>query len=133
MDFRSKIINMKSRVIVRRKRGSLPDKTKEAINDLGIEEDDWQKEKKDFLHSLNRLSSLPRTNTGISSSLRSHTVQVLSQESSPQVSLGTTGMDLISLGNKPIIEKKASVYAEAVKILNETRSRGLPFKVRRIV
>lgn len=95
---------------------------------MQVLEDNWQKEKKDFLHSLNRLSSLPRTNTGISSSLPSHAVQNLSKESSPQIYSGTTGMDLISLGDKPIIEKKASVYAETVKILNEARSRGLPFK-----
>lgn len=95
---------------------------------MQVLEDNWQKEKKDFLQSLNRLSSLPRTNSGISSSVPGHTLPNLSQESSPQLSVGASGIDLISLGNKPIIEQKVAIYAETVKNLNQTRGRGLPFK-----
>ena len=49
--------------------------------------------------------------------------------SSPQISSGPSSMGLAPLANKPVLEKKASVYAEVVKNLNSARERGLPFKV----
>lgn len=59
----------------------------------------------------------------------SHPGQIVSIASNHQVSPGPSTMDLVPLGNKPILEKKASVYAEVVKNLNNARERGLPFKV----
>lgn len=53
--------------------------------------------------------------------------QLPSLASSLQISTGPSNMEVIP--NKPIIEKKASVYAEIVKNLNDARGRGLPFKV----
>lgn len=58
-----------------------------------------------------------------------HSGQIVSMASSPQVSSGAQGMDLVPLTNKPVLEKKATVYAEVVKNLNNARERGLPFKV----
>ncbi|KAK9290676.1 hypothetical protein L1049_008850 [Liquidambar formosana] len=48
--------------------------------------------------------------------------------SSPQVSSGPSSMKLVPLANEPILEKKASVYAEVVRNFNNARERGLPFK-----
>lgn len=53
-----------------------------------------------------------------------------SMASSPQISSGPSGMELVPLANKPLLEKKATVYAEVVKNLNNARQQGLPFKVR---
>lgn len=62
----------------------------------------------------------------------SHPGQTVSIASSSQVSPGPSSMDLIPLANKPILDKKATVYAEVVKNLNNARERGLPFKVRMV-
>ncbi|KAH0462393.1 hypothetical protein IEQ34_009968 [Dendrobium chrysotoxum] len=95
---------------------------------MRVLEDDWQNVKKDFMQNLNRLASLPRINTGISSNVPNRAVQISSKESSPQVFGGPSTMNLISLGNKPVIDRKASVYSETARILNDARGRGLPFK-----
>ncbi|KAF9593700.1 hypothetical protein IFM89_024638, partial [Coptis chinensis] len=94
---------------------------------LHVMEEDWQKEKLDFLQSLSRFSMLPRTN---SSSVVSTTRpgQMASMVSSPQVSAGPAGMDLVPLGNKSVLDQKASVYAGVVRNLNNARERALPFK-----
>ena len=55
--------------------------------------------------------------------------QIVSMASSPQVSSSASSMQLLPLANKPILEKKAAVYAGVVKNLNNARERGLPFKV----
>ncbi|KAL3748716.1 hypothetical protein ACJRO7_009885 [Eucalyptus globulus] len=83
-----------------------------SFNDymLKVLEDDWQKEKRDFLQSLSRISLLPKTNI---------------------VDSGHGGARLpqiASTANKSILEKKASVYGGVVKDLNSARERGLPFK-----
>jgi nuclear pore complex protein Nup93 len=62
-----------------------------------------------------------------------HLGQTVSMASSPQLSSGPSSMDLVPLANKPILEKKASVYAEVVKKLNDARERGLPFKVNMVI
>jgi len=38
-------------------------------------------------------------------------------------------MEIVPLTGRPIVEKKAAVYAEIVKNLNKARESGLPFKV----
>jgi nuclear pore complex protein Nup93 len=51
------------------------------------------------------------------------------QVSTPQLSAGSTAMAIVPASDKTITEKKASLYAETVRDLNEARSRKLPFKV----
>lgn len=55
--------------------------------------------------------------------------QIASVSSTPQVSSGSSSMEIVPLTGRPIVEKKASVYAEVVKNLNKARESGLPFKV----
>lgn len=92
-------------------------------------QDDWQKEKRDFLQSITRLSSLPRTssvplNTG-------ETFQRQNPTLASQISVGKTNnnMDIVPIANIPILERKASVYADVVKHLNNSREHGIQFKV----
>ncbi|PON32442.1 Nucleoporin interacting component [Trema orientale] len=101
-----------------------------SFNDymLKVLEEDWQKEKRDSLQSLSRISTLPRTNMTISGSGVTRSGQIVSMTSSPQVSSGASNMELVPLANRPILEKKATVYAEVVNNLNNARERGLPFK-----
>ncbi|ERN00292.1 hypothetical protein AMTR_s00107p00047780 [Amborella trichopoda] len=94
---------------------------------MQVLEDDWQKEKRDFLQSLSCLSTLPRTNSAVPSISTPQVGLISSAASSPQVSASSSGMQLAPLSNKPILEKKASAYAEVVRNLNVSRERGLPF------
>lgn len=88
-------------------------------------QEDCRKEKRDFLHSLSKISMSPKTKMIDSSrGTRAGSLVALS----PQVS-SKPGTELVSMTNKPIHEKKAYVYAEVVKKLNSARERGLPFKV----
>ncbi|KAG5515560.1 hypothetical protein RHGRI_036566 [Rhododendron griersonianum] len=68
-----------------------------SFNDymMTVLQEDWQKEKRDFLQS---------------------------------VSSGQSSMEIAPLPNKPVLEKKAVVYADVVKNLNHAREHGLPFK-----
>ncbi|XP_077253727.1 nuclear pore complex protein NUP93A-like [Tasmannia lanceolata] len=91
-------------------------------------EEDWQKEKRDFLQSLSRLSTLPRSNGSALSTVVTRPGQMASLPSSPQISTGPSSMAIVPVPNEPIHEKKASVYAEVVRNLNDARERGLPFK-----
>ncbi|KAK4757373.1 hypothetical protein SAY87_018674 [Trapa incisa] len=91
-------------------------------------EDDWQKEKHDFMQSLSRISSLPRSKVMDTVASGSHVARIASGVSSPQLSSGPAGMDIVSVSNKPIMEKKASAYGEVVKSLNSAREHGLSFK-----
>ncbi|KAK9128828.1 hypothetical protein Syun_017625 [Stephania yunnanensis] len=95
---------------------------------LQVLEEDWQKEKVDFLQSLSRLSSLPRTNASAVTLGVTRPAQVASITSSPQVSAGQSSMALVPLGDKSVLEKKAAVYGEVVRNLNSARERALPFK-----
>ncbi|KAJ7972191.1 Nuclear pore protein [Quillaja saponaria] len=95
---------------------------------MKVLEEDWQKEKRDFIQSLNRISTLPRTNMTEAITGGALSGQIVSMVSTPLVSSGLSSMDIVRLAKKPIIEKKASIYAEVVKNLNKARERGLPFK-----
>lgn len=100
-----------------------------SFNDymMSVLQEDWQKEKRDFLQSLSRISVLPRTNICDSSSgIRQG--QIVPMTSSPEVSYGPSGVELALLADKPMVEKKAATYAEVVKNLNNARQHGLPFK-----
>ncbi|KAH9679410.1 nuclear pore complex protein NUP93A [Citrus sinensis] len=101
-----------------------------SFNDymMKVLEEDWQKEKRDFLRSLSRISTLPKTNMTDTSTGGTLPGQMASMASSPQISSGPSGMELVPLANKPLLEKKATVYAEVVKNLNNARQQGLPFK-----
>ncbi|KAK2406591.1 nuclear pore complex protein NUP93A [Trifolium repens] len=94
---------------------------------MKILEEDWQKEKRDFLQSLSRISTLPRTNIIANSNVGTHPGQIVSISSTPQVSSGS--MEIVPMTSRPTMEKKASVYAELVKNLNRARQSGLPFKL----
>ncbi|KAL6145200.1 hypothetical protein ACLB2K_055888 [Fragaria x ananassa] len=95
---------------------------------LKVLEEDWQMEKRDFLQSLSHISTLPRTNVTYTVSAGSRPGQLTPIASNPHGSSGPSSMELVPLDSKPIHERKASVYAEIVKNLNNARQRGLPFK-----
>ncbi|KAH6819364.1 Nucleoporin interacting component family protein [Perilla frutescens var. frutescens] len=101
-----------------------------SFNDymMSVLQEDWQKEKRDFLQSLSRISVLPRTNIRDSSSGISRQGQIVSVISSPEISYGSPSVELALLADKPVVEKKAAAYAEVVKNLNSARQHGLPFK-----
>ncbi|KAL2591041.1 hypothetical protein AAZV13_13G321600 [Glycine max] len=101
-----------------------------SFNDymMKVLEEDWQKEKRDFLQSLSRISTLPRTNIAANSNVGTLPGQIVSVSSTSQVSSGMPSMEIVSLTGRPIVEKKASVYAEVVKKLNKAREAGSPFK-----
>ncbi|KAH9307979.1 hypothetical protein KI387_035890, partial [Taxus chinensis] len=96
---------------------------------LQVLEDDWQKEKQDFLHNLSRLPTTSKTNDGISSAGISQSVRRSSVATTTHLSQGAQSMDLVPATEKPFLEKKASAYADVVRNLNAARERGLPFKV----
>lgn len=100
------------------------------IGEADVWQEDWQKEKRNFLQSLSRISTLPKTNMAETSTGGTLPGQLVSVTSSPQGFSGPSSMDLVPLAHKPILDKKATVYAEVVKNLNNARERGLPFKVR---
>ncbi|KAM0924208.1 hypothetical protein ACQ4PT_005029 [Festuca glaucescens] len=93
---------------------------------MQVFEDDWQKEKRDFLQSLSRLSTLPKRNTNLAGGL-SRPALMPSSASSPQASSGLPAMEVMPIPNKTIIENKSSVYAGVVRDLNDARGRSLPF------
>ncbi|PHT81037.1 Nuclear pore complex protein NUP93A [Capsicum annuum] len=95
---------------------------------MKVLENDWKKEKRDFLQSLSRISTLPRTNISESSPLGGHQGQIASLTYSPQVSSGPSSVEPLALTNRPIAEKKAAAYGEVVKNLTSARERGLPLK-----
>ncbi|KAI9110313.1 hypothetical protein K1719_018755 [Acacia pycnantha] len=99
-----------------------------SFNDymMKVLEEDWQKEKRDFLQSLSRISTLPRTNMIATSNVGTRPGQLVA--SSPQASSGIAGTEIVPLASKPVVEKKAAVYAEVVKNLNKAREGALPFK-----
>ncbi|XAR68488.1 hypothetical protein NMG60_11003624 [Bertholletia excelsa] len=101
-----------------------------SFNDymMTVLEEDWQKEKRDFLQSLSRITTLPKTNLGDSIAAGTRPGQIVPLTSSTQVSSVQSSMELAPLSNKPVLEKKASTYGDIVKNLNNARECGLPFK-----
>ncbi|KAG8042912.1 hypothetical protein GUJ93_ZPchr0860g38053 [Zizania palustris] len=96
---------------------------------MEVLEDDWQKEKRDFLQSLSRLSTLPKRNTNLMASGLSHPALMPSSASSPQASSGLPSKEVMPIPNKTTIENKSSVYAAVVRDLNDARGRSLPLVV----
>ncbi|KAJ6677231.1 NUCLEAR PORE COMPLEX PROTEIN NUP93 NUCLEOPORIN NUP93 DEAD EYE PROTEIN [Salix viminalis] len=101
-----------------------------SFNDymMRVLEEDWQKERRDFLQSLSRISSSPWTKIVDSSTGRTHPGQLASLAYSPHASSGPSGMEIVPLANKSIVEKKAPACAEVVKNLNRAREHGSQFK-----
>ncbi|XP_052176357.1 nuclear pore complex protein NUP93A-like [Diospyros lotus] len=101
-----------------------------SFNDymMTVLEEDWQKEKRDFLQSLSRISTLSKTNLGDSGAMGTRPGQIVSLTSSSQISSGQSSIQLAPLANKPVLEKKAAAYAKVVKNINDAREHGLPFK-----
>ncbi|KAL7134184.1 hypothetical protein ABFS83_11G010000 [Erythranthe nasuta] len=101
-----------------------------SFNDymMSVLEEDWQKEKRDFLQSLSRISTLPRTDIRDSNSGVSRQGQIVPMTSRSGVSSVPSSLEPALLANKPVIEKKAAAYAEVVKSLNAARKNGSPFK-----
>ncbi|KAK8712102.1 hypothetical protein V6N13_147353 [Hibiscus sabdariffa] len=99
-----------------------------SFNDsmMKVLEEDWQKEKRDFLQSLSRISTLPKTNMTDKSIGGVRSGQIVSMSSSPQVPSGPSAMGLLPIADKPV-DNKVSVYAEVVKDLNNARERGMAF------
>ncbi|TYH91019.1 hypothetical protein ES332_A13G088600v1 [Gossypium tomentosum] len=54
--------------------------------------------------------------------------QMVPMAYSSHVSSGPSASGLLPLADKPVVEKKVSVYAEVVRNLNNARQQGLPFK-----
>ena len=71
-------------------------------------QEDWQKEKRDFLQSLSRISTLPKTNMIDTSIGGARSGQIVSMTST-QVSSGPSGMELVPLANKPVVKKSVSI------------------------
>ncbi|EFJ19806.1 hypothetical protein SELMODRAFT_177656 [Selaginella moellendorffii] len=87
-------------------------------------EDDWQKEKREFLNSLSRLplsSGTPgKQASRVSGVLDSSAVKALPDMRAPNPFLSTPSQ---------VVNAKAAGYAEAVAKLNAARERSEPFKV----
>ncbi|KAL7617424.1 hypothetical protein Lser_V15G03799 [Lactuca serriola] len=82
-----------------------------------------KRKKRDFLHSLSRISSLARTNVTDSSIGANRSGPILSLTSSPHISSGPSNMELLA-----IADKKAATYVEVVRKLNDARQRSLEYK-----
>ncbi|KAL7607533.1 hypothetical protein Lser_V15G19583 [Lactuca serriola] len=82
-----------------------------------------KRKKRDFLHSLSRISSLARTNVTDSSIRANRSGPILSLTSSPHISSGPSNMELLA-----IADKKAATYVEVVRKLNDARQRSLEYK-----
>lgn len=98
-----------------------------AFNDYMIKalEDNWQKEKRDFLHTLSRLPLTPAPSIGTPSigakqNLRSQ-ILPFGSNSSPQ------DLQIHTLMHNTFLERKAAAYAEVVVKLNASREHGIPF------
>ncbi|GJZ76888.1 nuclear pore complex protein NUP93A [Tanacetum coccineum] len=82
-----------------------------------VDKDDWRKEKRDFLHSMNRISTLPRTNLNDSSFRDSRSGQKFTP-----VPIADEPAD------EPADEKKVAAYANVVRTLNAARHHATAFK-----
>lgn len=96
---------------------------------LQVLEDDWQKEKRDFLHNLSRLPATPKPNGSSTSAGISHSARSSSVTASPHLLEGPQSMEVMPSTERPLLERKASAYADVVRNLNSARERGLPFKI----
>ena len=89
-----------------------------SFNDymMKVLEEDWQKEKRDFLQSLSRISTLPKTNMIDKSSGGIRSGQMVPMASSSHVSSGPSASGLLPLADKPVVEKKCRYMRKLLEI-----------------
>ena len=88
-------------------------------------QDEWQKEKRDFLHTLSRL---PLTLAPIVST-PSSAKQTQRSQIVPYSAKSSQDMQISESVQNTYQERKAAAYAVVVVKLNESRERGIPFNV----
>eukprot|EP00249_Psilotum_nudum_P024016 c29060_g1_i1 orf=572-3217(-) len=92
---------------------------------MKVLEDDWQREKHDFLNNLSRLPLTP-VSVGLTPSTDpTHSLR------GQKMGAGLRPMQVVrelESTYKTVLDRKASVYAEVVLRLNAARERGMPFK-----
>jgi hypothetical protein len=88
-------------------------------------QDDWMKEKREFLNNLSRLPHAS-SNAGVQS-VSTNAIQPY--QGSTAIAPLRVQDTLRSSDNISSIQKKAAAYADVVMRLNEARERSLPFKV----
>ncbi|TYJ42981.1 hypothetical protein E1A91_A03G122800v1 [Gossypium mustelinum] len=81
-----------------------------------LQQEDWQKEKRDFLQSLSRISTLPKTNMIDKSSGGIRSGQMVPMASSSHVSSGPSASGLLPLADKPVVEKKCRYMRKLLEI-----------------
>jgi len=93
-------------------------------------QDDWMKEKREFLNNLSRLPHAPSNvgNQGASANAiqpyqGSTAITPLRLQDTPR------GSEPVSSTQQNMDSRKAAAYANVVTRLNEARERSLPFKV----
>ncbi|KAG0576106.1 hypothetical protein KC19_5G056000 [Ceratodon purpureus] len=97
---------------------------------LKVVEDDWAKEKRDFLNNLSRLPQAPPNSGNQRSS--GHAVQPYQGSSTItplRVQDTPRGSESVFTAHQNMDSRKAAAYANVVTRLNEARERSLPFKV----
>ncbi|KAK5839288.1 hypothetical protein PVK06_008064 [Gossypium arboreum] len=82
-----------------------------------LQQEDWQKEKRDFLQSLSRISTLPKTNMIDKSSGGIRSGQMVPMASSSHVSSGPSASGLLPLADKPVVEKKCRPMPSALVVI----------------
>lgn len=93
-------------------------------------QDDWMKEKREFLNNLSRLPHAPSNVGGQSAS--TNAIQPYQGSTAitplrPQDTLRRS--ENVSSTQQNMLSRKAAAYANVVMRLNEARERSLPFKV----
>ncbi|BBN03469.1 nuclear pore complex protein Nup93 [Marchantia polymorpha subsp. ruderalis] len=94
---------------------------------LKIMEDDWQKEKRDFLSNLSRL---PFSTSGSVEAVSSSSIQgVRGTPGGVRATPETRVLEYSSSSHRSILDRKAAAYADVVVQLNAARERSVPFKI----
>jgi len=93
-------------------------------------QDDWMKEKREFLNNLSRLPHAP-SNAGVQSASTNAIQPYQGSTAITPLKLQDTprGSDNVSSTQQSAVSRKAVAYANIVLRLNEARERSLPFKV----
>lgn len=95
-------------------------------------QDDWNKEKREFLNNLSRLPHAPSSVGGPTSSTNAIQPYQGSTAITTRPQDITRGSESMPATQQDMVARKAAAYANVVMRLNESRERSLPFKVRSI-
>lgn len=95
-------------------------------------QDDWNKEKREFLNNLSRLPHAPSSVGGPTSSTNAIQPYQGSTAITTRPQDITRGSESMPATQQDMVARKAAAYANVVMRLNESRERSLPFKVRLI-